>query len=142
MNTLPTRQGEIKVYVAGSSKEIERAEAAIAAVRGLGFSITFDWPAMMRASAADHELTLEEQERAALISIGGVASADIVWLLIPHPSRPSAGAWFEAGYAKALGDERRTWIASGPVHGYIFARVADVLFPDDDRALRWLAEAF
>lgn len=136
----------MRIYIAGSSREIERAERAIKAVRELGHTITVDWPAAMRAEAAngkgDHALTPEEQKRYAEADLDGVAGADLVWLLIPDRENPSVGAWFEAGYALAIAryhEPSTAIVASGVVGGYIFARVLDRLFEDDAAVITWLA---
>jgi hypothetical protein len=128
----------MKIYVAGSSRELERAEAAIAACRALGHKITVDWPAAMRANPADHELSPADQEHYARLDIRGVLEADLVWLLIPDRANPSAGAWFEAGVAHAaamFSQKPRRTIASGVVGGYIFARVLDAVYETDAAAL-------
>ena len=60
----------MKVYVAGSSKEIERCEKAMAAVRGAGFELVFDWIENLRKTGKpDHELTFEEASMISAIEV-------------------------------------------------------------------------
>ena len=91
----------MKVYVAASSKEIDRAERVIAALRKAGVVVTHDWPAEMRKHPADHELDddvlLPELERDLQ---KGVRPADLVLVLAPQ--QPTQGAWVELGAAWGL----------------------------------------
>jgi len=85
----------LRIYVAGSSKDIDRCERAITQCREAGMIITEDWVATMRASPPDHLLDEERILAAAIADIRGVESADVVWLLAPPASKPSAGCWAE-----------------------------------------------
>lgn len=86
---------DFRIYVAGSSKDIDRCERAVARCRAEGFTITEDWVRTMRTSAPDHLLDAERLTACAIADLRGVATADVVWLLAPPASKPSAGCWGE-----------------------------------------------
>lgn len=95
----------MRVYVAGSSKDIDRCERAVARCREAGFTITEDWVAEMRASAPDAQLDADHLMACAKADIRGVETADVVWLLAPPASKPSAGCWVEAWKARRREEE-------------------------------------
>jgi nucleoside 2-deoxyribosyltransferase len=93
-----------RVYVAGSSRELERAERVIAEAQRRGFIVTQDWPAAVRAAGASNEgLTHEQRTSAARECMRGVHTADAVVLLVPAAGVETIGAWFELGYAVSRG---------------------------------------
>lgn len=90
----------ITVYVAGSSRDLERAERVIAELRAIpGVEVPVDWPAQMRAHGPDEGLSAEERHGFALEDAAGVERARVLVLLRPTPETPSAGAWVELGIA-------------------------------------------
>jgi hypothetical protein len=91
----------IKVYVAGSSKEIERAERVIAALRARGVEVSHDWTATIRrlgGSYTPDDAALLPELRADIED--GVFGAAFV--LVLAPSTPSIGMWVELGAAWAV----------------------------------------
>lgn len=90
-----------RVYVCGSSKEIERAESVIATLRALGAEVTHDWPARMRALGPEADLTRSVLLAELRTDLAGVRSAHA--LLFLEPTTQSTGAWAELGYAAGLG---------------------------------------
>lgn len=91
-------------YVAASSRELPRAEAAIAHARSLGLLVSYDWTASFRAleregrSPADQ--SLGEMQRQALLDLRGVKDCRVLILLASvHESE----ARVEVGYALAAG---------------------------------------
>lgn len=127
----------MKLYIAGSSEEIERAEAWIARARAAGFGITTDWPAIMRARP-EASATEADLDDAADRDLAGVADADYVWLLVPSAAQPSQGCWYEAGYADGRGV---ALIASYPPvqpQFCLFTRRAGEEFGADGDAFGWL----
>jgi len=93
----------VKLYIAGSSKELSRAERWIATCRAAGIEITEDWVASMRAAGPDHAADPEVLVSAAQRDLDGVRSADLVWVLIPPAVAGSTGCWAELGAALAWG---------------------------------------
>lgn len=116
----------LRVYIAGSSAELERAEAAMALARNAGLVVTYDWTTDIRRAresghATDATLPAHEQARAARADLDGVGTCDVLWLLVP--ACPSVGAWFEAGNARGLG---KRLAMSGVAPGRIWDHVADL----------------
>lgn len=140
--TIPER-GPLHIYVAGSSKEIERAEAMVSALRVAGHHITLDWAAEMRkAGAADKDLPIERVREAARADLAAVDTADLVVLLTPAVDKPSAGAWSELTWAYA--HQIPVWVvrARGIPQFCIFTSLAEELggamFDTDEEVLRRL----
>lgn len=119
----------IKVYVAGASKEIERAEKWIAKLRELGVEVTCDWPQAMRTHGPDHGLTLDQREAFARADYAGIKAASVVWVLRPTEENPSTGAWVEMGCAFAL---NKTVLISGAGAFCIFDALATRFETDED----------
>jgi hypothetical protein len=112
---------KLRVYVAGASKDLERAERAMTWLREAGCEITTDWVAEMKAEPlADRELTLERQQRCATADLLGVIRADVVWFLVPsEPVRSSFASRHRApglsprvGLPPASTSSSRSWKSS------------------------------
>lgn len=129
----------MKVYVAGSSRELDRARAAIAACRARGWHVTGDWPAeIARAGGrANRGLSPAERRGAAVSCLHGVRQADAFWLLVPGEDSPSAGCWVELGVALEAGPGIAI-VASGDTGRSVFC-AGTVEVPDDQAALEALA---
>lgn len=93
----------LKVYVAGSSGEIDRAKAATAALRAAGVVVVSTWPEVVEAVGDANPPTASREERLgwALEDLRQVELADVVLLLCPWESA-GRGAYLEAGYALGL----------------------------------------
>lgn len=93
------------LYVAGSSREIARCEAAIAYARSLDCVVTYDWTADIRAHLAagktDADLTDHQLQRHVLADSAAIARAHVVVLLVPAPEVATTGMWWEGGEARA-----------------------------------------
>ena len=143
----------IKIYVASSSAELERAQAAMDRVRSWSprFELTRDWTADVEHERASGKLDsdLKHSERAhyARADLGAVAEADILWLLVPREGVHTSGAWVELGAAlvaghmrEALGLRNTTIICSGEMTGhYRFTSLADHVFELDSEAFDWFS---
>ncbi len=129
----------MKIYVAGSSKELDRVEGVIARLRSAGHMITHDWTKAVRAAPDDHAITDEHARQCAEADVRGVYDADVVWLLIPEVK--SEGAFFELGAAWGwrhpdIRSPRRRLVASGNPTGRIFLWLPGIQrYPDDEAAL-------
>lgn len=94
----------MKVYVAGASSEIYRAEHMLDKIRQAGHEITVDWPALMRASGLSNtDFDAAARRYCADQDARGVAEADLVVLLVPRHPNATQGAWWEGGIANGLG---------------------------------------
>jgi len=128
----------MRVFVAGSSKELERAERFIARVNAIhGLEVAYDWPAIIRAHDGQaNGLTHEESYGLSLREIESIESAQALVLLLPAPGNESIGMWVElglcrnsCGFIAFSGDNpERT----------IFYGMAEKLTKNDDEALEWL----
>lgn len=95
----------MKVYVAGSSSELDRVRAVMAALREAGHEITHDWTEdVLAAREAGHasDATVDDAhaDKCAARDLRGIREADAFILLRREPA--SFGASFEAGYALAV----------------------------------------
>lgn len=93
----------MKIYVAASSIEIDRAERMISRLKAAGHEITEDWTVKIRqVGLANQGLTPELRREAADADFRGVAAADRVVILVPKTPVVTQGAWWEGGVADAL----------------------------------------
>ena len=136
-----------RIYVAGASANIEQIESYIAALKSLGWTISFDWTVPVRqvgdASPDDPDI----RRGAALADLEGVFTADVLWLLQPDASSTSTGAWVELGYGLGcarcrLHDERTLHriVASGSSRRCIFTDLADYRFQSHDDAFDFITK--
>lgn len=105
------------IYIAGSSRQIERAKAAARALAkefpGGEVTITHRWWDIVEKVGEANPVDAQFHERMcwAADDLKGVEDADVVWLLMPPKELPCIGAYWEAGYADALGIDL---VISGP----------------------------
>ena len=133
----------MKIYVAASSKELERAERIMAALRARGHEITFDWTVPIRERAArgepDAKLSITERGFYAFKDTNGIEDADLFWQLIP--TTESAGAWWELGYATGLRNGKVKHphvIVSGNPERCLFTVLVPYSFAIDAQALAYV----
>lgn len=125
----------MKLYVAGASAEIARAEAFIAKLRAHGFEITFDWPAHIRGVGASNEgVDYDECVRSAKADIKGVLDAEWFVLLEPEQAK-TIGAWVEIGVALHAVIPV-LWVGEGD--RTIFSALATMSVSDDENAIELL----
>lgn len=143
----------MKVYVIGSSKEMERAKTYIRLVElHPHMTLAKDWTASFDKAAIDgfshdSQMPLERRQHEATEDLGAVLSCDVLWMLTP--TTPSSGAWSEWGEGLAFRHVKRTLgvagmrlICSGPGHeNYIKCSLADRIFETDEAAWGWLSLA-
>lgn len=108
------------LYIAGASKEIERAERWIAKAREAGFVITEDWPAKVRAAGSANHAPEDVLRDAAEKCEAGAITAEITWVLIPSAETPTAGAWYEMAIALAAGRKIITSLPYVPEQRCVF----------------------
>lgn len=108
----------MKIYVAGSSNELERARRWIRELRATGWTITGDWPEVIAAvgDANPRDASEAERWRWSYDDLEAVNRADVVWLLAPAVGT-GRGAYCEVGYALACG---KHVISSGDTRQSIF----------------------
>jgi hypothetical protein len=92
----------MRVYVAGSTRDVERVNRVQALVRSAGWEITFDW------TGAEGEDTVPERGAAiASREIEACVTADLTILLFP-PLGGGLGCWIEMGATLGAGGE--VWV--------------------------------
>lgn len=128
----------MKVYVAASAAEIDRAEAVTARLRGMGIEVTSTWPVMIRErqGGVTNPRGASRVDRRAWsdTDLSELDEADVLLFLAPEPSGPTRGAWVELGYARAT---RKPIISSGDTLQSIFCAMG-LEFATDDEALSYL----
>lgn len=141
------------IYIAGASKDLPRAQAAMRAAVNIGFHILLDWTVAIEAEAAqgrrDVDLTLSDQRRYARADLQAAITADVFWLLGPTQS---IGAWVEFGAALVAMRVRQGLYGEGaqlvvvsapdnePQQFSLFTSLADFRFDSDKAALNFLAD--
>jgi hypothetical protein len=130
----------LRIYVAGSSKEMDRARKAMDAVRAHGWTLTQDWVAIIEEKGAPNLVDDVIRKQCAEADADAVLKSNVFWLLAPHTR--TSGAWFEMGVAwmKRKQDGEILIIASGPGEQSIFCALADCEFEHDGSALDWLED--
>lgn len=97
---------ERTIYIAGGSRELERAKRAIAWVREDGWHVTHDWTVSIEAARAqnltDADLIREERRKHAIDDTIAVMRADAFWFLVPDKSVYTNGSFSELGIASAM----------------------------------------
>lgn len=122
----------MRVYVAGSSDQLDRVEAAMDALAEKGHVVVHDWCAAVRqvGEANPPDASLYARLRWARDDLAGVDSAQVLWVLMP--SKEGFGAGVELGYAIAKGIPI---VVSGTHSRSIFTAFAVDCFDRDDQAL-------
>lgn len=146
-----------RIYRAGASSDIVRAESDIAKLKVAGWTITFDWTVAVRDAGGNASPDdVKVRRDAALADLDGVATAEVLWLAQPDASSTSTGAWVELGAAITRRDIYRAlerkhpgqcWsvplqdmvvVASGSSKKCIFSDLADYRFVSHDDALEFI----
>jgi nucleoside 2-deoxyribosyltransferase len=129
------------IYVAGSSKEIERARVWMAMLREAGWNVTSTWPEVIgdegKGEANPKDASWEQWRHWAETDRDQVSDAHVLWLLSPREK--SEGAFWEMGFAHGL---RRHVVISGAICNSIFCATADRKFDRDDEAFEYLQALF
>lgn len=140
----------LRVYVAGSSAELLRAEGCMAKLREAGIEVTSTWPEVIRKVGEANPMGAPREARAAWArtDLVEVSASNFLWFLLPPT--PSFGAGVEFGYAVMLSQSFDMAEALGleepPVYELlcsgtetsIFTALAHNHFDTDDKALGFL----
>ena len=119
-------------YVAASSAEMDRARAAMDALRSTGVRVTSTWIEAIEAAGEPNEgLSADTRKVAAETCLQQVAAADVLLLLVP-PGPSGIGCGVELGCALALG---KRIIASGRTERTIFGALCDAEYASDVEAI-------
>lgn len=137
---LPTRELMMKLYLAASSAEIERATEWCAKLRHAGITVTSTWIDTIRLVGAANPRDANDEKRASWVKadFAEIDDADALWLLVPAADAPTRGAWIELGYAWS---RRKAIVCSGDTRQSIFCVVGDE-YETDERAFGEICRAF
>jgi hypothetical protein len=140
----------MRLYVAGASAEIERAESFIKAARDMGYVVEHDWCAMIRdVGAANGPIERAQREAAASLAYKGATTCDLFVLLLPalattapcyacQHRKPALtiGAWMELAWAVEQGREV-VLVGECPERTVMTVNLKHIA-TDDEHALMWL----
>lgn len=137
----------MRVYVAGSRRELDRVRGVIAKLRAAGCTVPDDWTELAAQfdGVEDRDIPDERAREIAKTCLAGVLFADVALLLAPVTiSRFSWGEF--VGAIVARDHARHTPIARVFVSGHanratVATRLADALFETDDDAVKFIARA-
>lgn len=126
-----TQRPTLRVYVAGASAEIERADRVIALCEMAGFKVVSTWPALVRqvGHANPRDAAKEDRRRWSINDLEEVAQAHVLWFLAPTKPLTTSGAWVELGAAYALGV---SIVTSGDTKQSIFSAVGEEFATDEE----------
>jgi hypothetical protein len=89
----------MNLYVAGASKEPERVQRMLDALRQAEHTISFDWLEHIRASGGNALPSGDFRRESSRLDLQGIEESDLFLLLHPAKGVVTTGAWFELGYA-------------------------------------------
>lgn len=93
----------MRVYVAGSSADLDFVRFVMAELESAGLTVVHDWVKIIEdRGEANPRVSKAEAFKYAQADLDGVAAADIVVLVTPL-SGHTIGAWWECGYADKAG---------------------------------------
>lgn len=137
-----------KVYVAGASKDLERAKAVMGQIAvSSELTIVCDWTKDFDTYTGipEHDLDARVRRQCMDRDVRAVLAADYIHLLAPSPDKPTKGAWFELGVAHLAAMSHlwghQTIVISGE-HRFcsIFTECAHEFFEYDIDAIRWMEQ--
>lgn len=114
MTSVAYETAPLTIYVAGSSRDLPRAQAAMDLALELGFELTYDWVEGigLAGGRANEGLPPIIAEAVSHICLGAAVRADVMWLLL-DPEHRSPGAHVELGGRLALCSTRGLYL-TGP----------------------------
>jgi len=125
------RSSALKVYLAGSTQDIERVKRWKGALVSVGVEVVSTWIEVIEKVGGANPRGATKVQRAdwSTTDLAEVASADVLWFLVPPADKATRGAWLEFGYAVA---RHITLISSGDTRQSIFTAMGIELETDED----------
>lgn len=125
----------MKVYVAASSDELDRARYWMTMLSNIGAGVTSEWAEIIAevGTANPRDAATERRFKWSANDLASVAESDMVWFLVPKESA-GRGAYYETGFARAAGIPV---ISSGDTKQSIF-NAQGKEFATDDEAFAYL----
>lgn len=126
----------IRVYIAASSEEVERAEYWTSQLAKRGIVTTSSWLEDAKSPLGCNRVSSTQEERLAAADDcqAGVENADLVWILMP--SSHSMGAFWEFGFATAC--ELATCVSGANQYKSVFSAKAKYTFETDEAAFDFI----
>ncbi len=126
------------IYVAGSSRHLERARRAMDAAERLGFALLYDWALFVELNGgrANEGLDPQAAELSASACLDAAIGADVLWCLL-DPELRSPGMHVELGarlYTR--GRDHILLSGRGPAASIFYTGLAHV--PTDEQAAELL----
>ena len=121
----------MKVYLAASTLDMDRARTWYARLRLAGIEIVSTWIATVEkvGSGNPADATHEQRRDWSAKDLAEVRSADVLWILVPAKSVQTRGIWAELGTAWA---HDVTIVTSGETLQSIFCALGDEHPLDED----------
>lgn len=117
------------VYVAGSTRDVERVNSVQSVARAFGCEITFDWTGAEGEIRTDGSWDSAAEKGAVIAAreIAACADADLVILLFP-PNGGGLGCWIEMG--AALASDAEVWVVGPQCDSVFWQHPAVTRLPD------------
>lgn len=140
----------MKVYLAASSRDLTLVQYWMDACEAAGgITISYNWIPDVERAVRGASVSDETMREVAQRDAEGVRTADVVWVLCTE--RPTAGAWWELGYACGLWSTSTETLASlgrapvvivsGEYRRCIFTVLDSIQrFDTHEAAFAWLVE--
>lgn len=126
----------MKVYVAGASSEIERAELMVERLQSadVGIKIVSTWIDSVKNVGQPNPADASHEQRRgwAQQDLYEVAQANVMLLLLPSKGHATTGAWAELAFAYA----KHIRIIGAGSHSSIFTGLIDEVYHDDYNAYK------
>ncbi len=121
----------VKIYLAASSLELDRARTWQARLKLAGITLTSTWISVIDSVGVANptDASIEQRREWSAVDLAEVRAADVLWFLVPPRHVPTRGAWIEVGTAYA--HEKRL-VFSGDTGQSIFCALGDEWASDDD----------
>jgi len=129
----------MRIYVAGSSQEVDLVEGSQRRLIDAGHTITHDWCAVLRKLASPNAIGSPRHQRAKLAydDLRGAVAGDVFWLRMTSPGvKPSFGSGVELGYTLGSANQRPRIIVSGDDDRSIFTALASENYKDHEEAFQ------
>lgn len=129
-------KNERTIYIAGSSKDLDRVKKAAKLAGDSGWGITHRWWDVVEhvGDANPKEATRAQQLEWSLQDLNGVETAHAIWLLADVHG---LGCWIEFGFSLTRGQQKLRAM-SGKGITTIFASLAGIVCETDEEALKYL----
>jgi hypothetical protein len=125
----------LRVYIAASSKEVDRAEYWTTMLLTKNIQVTSTWLEDAKSIGCNRPDDSEETRMAAADDcLAGVDTADLVWVMMPITG--SMGAFWEFGYATAC--QLATCISGANQYASVFSVLAKYKFETDKDAFEFI----